>query len=36
MATMAAMIFGVDEDGVVLVSIDEDLLSYFVHLTLNG
>jgi hypothetical protein len=33
-ATIAAMIFGAD-DGLVPVSIDMDLLRYFVHLTLD-
>jgi hypothetical protein len=34
-ATIAAMIFGVDEDCLVLVSMDMDLQINFVHLTLN-
>jgi hypothetical protein len=34
-ATIAAMIFGVDEDEVVSVSMKMDLLSCFVHLTLS-
>jgi hypothetical protein len=34
-ATIAAMILGVDEDEVVSVSITMDLLSCFIHLTLD-
>jgi hypothetical protein len=34
--TIPAMIFGVDEDGFGLVSMNMDLLKCFVHLTRNG